>query len=278
MSKPPIAAIIYDFDKTLSTREMQEYSFVEKTGMSPREFWDKCNRMMYDHSMDQILAYMYVMADESKKKNLGITRENFNLQGREVELLEGVDTWFDRVTEYGRQHGVQVEHYVISSGLKEIIEGTPIAHYFKMIYAAEFYYDEKGEPIWPAMAVNYTSKTQFVYRINKGVLDVTDHNRLNESTLDDEKRVPFANMVYIGDGMTDVPCMKLVKLNGGHSIAVYQNNDEVARYLLYKGRVNFISRADYSAGKRLEKLIFALIDKIKAESAIFAFKEPFDGD
>ena len=147
-----------------------------------------------------------------------------------------------------------------------------------MIYAAEFYYDEKGEPIWPAMAVNYTSKTQFVYRINKGVLDVTDHNRLNESTLDDEKRVPFANMVYIGDGMTDVPCMKLVKLNGGHSIAVYQNNDEVARYLLYKGRVNFISRADYSAGKRLEKLIFALIDKIKAESAIFAFKEPFDGD
>lgn len=271
MDAPAIAAIIYDFDRTLSTREMQEYSFVEQTGMTATEFWDTCNRMMYDHNMDQILAYMYVMADESQKKHLGITRESFNQQGKAVELLKGVETWFDRITNYGKEHGINVEHYVISSGLKEIIEGTSIAKYFKMIYAAEFYYGENGEPIWPAMAVNYTSKTQFVYRINKGVLDVTEHNLLNKSTLEDEKRVPFANMIYIGDGMTDVPCMKLVKLNGGCSIAVYQNNDEVANYLFEKGRVNFTAKADYSSGKKLESIIFALLDRIKANNTLHAF-------
>ena len=187
---------------------------------------------------------------------------------KSVKLFNGVRTWFKRVNTYGEKLGVQVEHYIISSGLKEIIEGTPIACEFKMIYAAEFCYDEKNVPIWPAMAVNYTSKTQFLFRINKGVLDVTEHTRLNEYTPEDRRRVPFRNMIYIGDGFTDVPCMKLVTVNGGHSIAVYQEDIKTANAMIKQGRVNFTAYADYSKGSKIEKIVFAVLEKIKSTDAI----------
>ncbi|MDF2950088.1 MAG: hypothetical protein K0R07_2137, partial [Sedimentibacter sp.] len=180
----------------------------------------------------------------------------------------GLDTWFDRINHYGDELGVVVEHYIISSGLKEIIEGTSIAHEFKEIYAAEYCYNDKNIPIWPAMAVNYTSKTQFLFRINKGVLDVTEHKGLNESTPEDKKRVPFINMIYIGDGLTDVPCMKLVKNNGGHSIAVYHEESNVAYDLIAQGRVDFAVEADYSANKGMEKTVLAILNQIKAVNII----------
>lgn len=264
VSPLPVAAIMYDFDKTLSPKDMQDYAFTPEIGMEAEEFWRRCNDLMYKNNMDSILAYMYYMVRESKSRGIELTRQRFMRSGKNVKLFPGVDGWFDAINAFGSSLGLSVEHYVISSGLKEIIEGTPIAGYFKRIYAAEFLYDEHGIAVWPAMAVNYTSKTQFVYRINKGVLDVTDDRRLNESTPEELKRVPFSNMIYIGDGLTDVPCMKLVKLNGGHSVAVYQNEHGEAKRLLLQGRANYIAPADYSPGGRLEQTIRAVLRLIAA--------------
>ncbi len=267
----PIAAIMYDFDKTLSTKDMQEYAFIPGIGMTAESFWDECNRLTKENNMDQILSYMYVMLTEARGKKL-LNRQEFNKLGESVELFDGVLTWFDRVNEYAESIGVAVEHYIISSGIKEIIEGTLIAKYFKEIYAAEFLYDEQNVPVWPAMAVNYTSKTQFLFRINKGVLDVTEHRELNEYTPEEERRSPFSNMIYIGDGFTDVPCMKLVKLNGGHSVAVYSSDDDSARKIMNQGRVDYLAKADYSPGSKIENTVFAILDEIKTNHQITQIK------
>ncbi len=264
MSSKTIVAIMYDFDKTLSPKDMQEYAFTPDIGMDATEFWTKCNNLMHDNNMDSILAYMYFMVTESKRKGILLTRDYFRSNGKDVRLFEGVTEWFSNINKYAESIGVQLEHYVISSGLKEIIEGTPIAHEFKEIYAAEFCYDDRGEAAWASMAVNYTSKTQFIYRINKGVLSVTDHRNLNESMPDRQKRIPFRNMIYIGDGLTDVPCMKLVKSSGGHSVAVYQNRGDEAFRLLQKGRVSYVAKADYTANGKLYGIIKAILDQIKA--------------
>lgn len=259
----PIAAIMYDFDKTLSTKDMQEYAFIPGIGMTAEKFWGECNRLTKENNMDQILSYMYVMLREARGKKL-LNRAEFNKLGESVELFSGVADWFERINAYGESIGVTVEHYIISSGVKEIIEGTPIAKYFKEIYAAEFLYDEDNVPVWPAMAVNYTSKTQFLFRINKGVLDVTEHRELNTYTAEEERRVPFSNMIYIGDGFTDVPCMKLVKVNGGHSVAVYSSDDDTAHEIMQQGRVDYMAKTDYRQGEKLESTVFAILDLIKA--------------
>lgn len=267
MEDKPIVAIMYDFDKTLSPKDMQEYAFIPGIGMESSSFWSKCNALMHEKNMDQILAYMFMMIEEAKGKML-LNRTEFNRLGSSVKLFEGVKTWFQRVNTHGEKLGVQVEHYIISSGLKEIIEGTPIAREFKMIYAAEFCYDDKNVPVWPAMAVNYTSKTQFLFRINKGVLDVTEHTGLNEFTPDNKRRVPFRNMIYIGDGLTDVPCMKLVKVNGGHSIAVFQNDDQTACSMIKQGRVDYIAPADYTKNSKMEQLVFSILEHIKSANKL----------
>lgn len=265
MNTKPVAAILYDFDKTLSTKDMQEYAFIPGIGMTAEDFWKKCDVLTFGHHMDQILAYMYVMLTEARGKKL-LNRNEFTKLGQSVELFDGVTTWFDRLNAYAEKIGLQLEHYIISSGLKEIIEGTPIANYFKEIYAAEFFYDDQNVPIWPAMAVNYTSKTQFLFRINKGVLDVTDHKSLNKFTPEEKRRIPFGNMIYIGDGFTDVPCMKLVKVNGGHSVAVYSSEKETAKEIMTQGRVDFIAPADYRENGKLEETVFTILDLIRAKN------------
>ena len=263
MPDKPIFALMYDFDKTLSPKDMQEYAFIPNVKMTPDEFWSECRNTMLENHMDQILAYMFVMYKKAKGKFL-FTRETLRALGKDVELFDGVETWFRRVNDYAEKRGMRAEHYIISSGLKEIIEGTPIAGNFEQIYAAEYCYDENGEPCWPAMAVNYTSKTQFLFRINKGVLEVTENDGLNEFMPEDKRRVPFRNMVYIGDGLTDVPCMKLVRTNGGHSIAVFQDDKKKVNNLLLEGRVDYVIKADYSIGSEMEKAAFAIIDHAAA--------------
>ena len=263
MNKKPIVAIMYDFDKTLSPKDMQEYGFISELGMKSEDFWEKSRLNMVNHNMDQILAYMLTMLQEAEGRML-LTRNIFNEMGRNVKLFEGLETWFDRINLYGEKLGLEIEHYIISSGLKEIIEGTEIANNFKEIYAAEYCYNENNIPIWPAMAVNYTSKTQFLFRINKGVLDVTEHKGLNESTPDNKKRIPFCNMIYIGDGLTDVPCMKLVKINGGHSIAVYHDDRCIADSLISQGRVDFVVSADYRENSEMEKTVQTILNQIAA--------------
>ncbi len=264
--KRPIIALMYDFDHTLSPRDMQEYAFIPELGMEGEEFWKLCSKVGDKHHMDGILAYMYVMLVEAKKRGMKLTRDTFRRMGEQVKLFPGVTTWFERINEYGRKLGFDVEHYILSSGQKEIIEGTPIAHEFKEIYAAEYVYNEQsGEPEWAAMAVNYTTKTQFIYRINKGVLDVTDSKNLNEHTPHDMRRVPYDHMIYIGDGSTDIPCMKLVTTRGGHSIAVYtgERNHTVNNMLIH-GRVKFAAPTDYSEGSEMEQIVFGILDLVSA--------------
>lgn len=232
MTDYPIVAIMYDFDRTLCTKDMQDYSFIPSLGMTEEEFWRYSNQLGKQQHMDSILAYMFAMVKISHDKNIPLQRKTLVDMGKNVELFSGVYEWFDRITQFGKKYNVLVEHYVISSGMKEIIEGTSISKFFKSIFACEFLYDENGNGIWPKTDVNYTNKTQFVYRINKGVLDVANDVDLNRSMPDDNKRVPFCNMIYIGDGLSDVPCMKMMKAYGGYSIAVYQQKDSKVEELL----------------------------------------------
>ena len=259
----PIIAFLYDFDKTLCTTDMQNYAFIPGLGMTPAEFWAEANGFGRRHRMDGILAYMYIMLREAERRDRPFTREDLVEKGRGIELFPGVESWFSRINAFGEAQGVRVEHYVISSGLREIIEGSSISHEFKEIYASEFYYDETGRPVWPKLAVNFTAKTQFVYRINKGVLDVSDDKTLNDSMPDDSKRVPFTNMIYMGDGLSDVPCMKMMRAYGGQAIAVYQAaNRSGVEELLAKRRVDYIFPADYREGTGLDETVKNIIRKM----------------
>lgn len=262
MKKKPILAICYDFDKTLSPDDMQAQGYIQSIGFEVSEFWKESNNLATDNDMDQNLAYMYMMASKSRGKRL-FTRENLRGAGAKVELFPGVDTWFDRINQYGDSKGVEVEHYIISSGLKEMIEGTKVADKFKKIYASSFYYDVDGVAVWPAQVVNYTNKTQFLFRIEKGVLDVNNQG-VNSYFAPDEYRIPFRNIVYIGDSDTDIPCMKLVNINGGHSIGVYnsetKDKSKVFR-MLDENRIKYFVPADYTKGAKLEQLIHQIIDR-----------------
>ena len=269
MAKNTIVAIMYDFDKTLCTKNMQEYSFIPNMGLSETEFWDASNTLSKKLQMDGILAYMWQMISESRKNSKSIHRKDFVKLGEALEFYEGVDKWFDRIDEYGKKNGVKVEHYIISSGLKEIIEGSSIYKKFKDVYACEFMYDENDTACWPKNVVNYTTKTQFLYRINKGVSDLSDDKTLNDYVPEDERRVPFRNMIYIADGITDVPCMKLVKVNGGYSVAVYQKKKvDQAKNLLKDNRVNYIVQADYKEDSTLDKLVKDIISEIASKDKL----------
>ena len=266
----PVAALMYDFDKTLCTKDMQEYGFIPALGMEPRQFWAEVNRLTDKEEMDNILAYMYLMVEKAREREIPVTEDTFRRMGEQVEFFPGVGDWFARINAFGDEIGVEVEHYIVSSGIREIIEGTSIAPQFKKIYACSFLYDEQGRIKWPKFAVNYTAKTQFLFRINKGVLriDSGSAEELNRVTPENKRRIPFENMVYIGDGMTDVPCMKLVKSHGGQSIAVYdpRKGKEVAKRLLEGSRVNFVSTADYTEGGELDITVKAILRKIQAVS------------
>ncbi len=280
----PVLAICYDFDKTLSPDDMQAQGFIQSVGYDVGEFWKQSNGLASGNDMDQNLAYMLMMQQAAEGKKL-FTRGELMKCGKEVALFPGVKDWFKRICTYGEEHGVLVEHYIISSGLKEMIEGTDVAGEFKKIYASSFFYNEKGVAIWPAQVVNYTNKTQFLFRIEKGVLDINDPG-VNDSFAPDEMRVPFRNMVYIGDSDTDVPCMKLVNVNGGYSIGVY-NADTRDKTKVYKmmreNRIKYYAPADYSEGKELDILLKAIIDRTAEnealESRFYAYKrEQTDAD
>ena len=269
----PIIAIMYDFDKTLCTRDMQEYTFIPSVGMDPDEFWNLTGKVAKAETMYSILTYMYCMVEKARETGIPLTRESLVACGKDIEYHKGVEEWCQRINRYAVQAGVIVEHYVLSSGLKEIIEGTSIAKYFKKIYACEFLYKD-GQAYWPKMAVNYTNKTQFVYRINKGVLDINNNVDLNCSRPDSEKRVLFSNMIYIGDGLTDVPCMKLVKQSGGRSIAIYHpGEDHNAAPLLKHKRVDWMFEADYSEGSELDRTMELLLKNLAYQNKLQEINE-----
>lgn len=270
--KKIVLAICYDFDKTLSPTDMQAQGFIQSIGYDVENFWKESNKLASDNEMDQNLAWMFMMSKGSHGKFI-FNKDTLKEFGSKVELFLGVKTWFERINKYGEEHGVEVEHYIISSGLKEMIEGTVIADKFKKIYASSFYYDSDGVAIWPAQVVNYTDKTQFLFRIEKGVLDVNDQ-QVNTFFKQNELRVPFRNMVYIGDSDTDIPCMKLVNTNGGHSIGVYnsETNDKSKVFkMLSENRIKYFAPADYSENSKLEQLILKIIDRTKSNEILENF-------
>lgn len=266
----PIVALIYDFDGTLSPGNMQEYAFIKATGMNKNDFWTENTQIAKNQDADQILTYMFLMLQKAKGKGISLKRTQFKEFGKSVDLFNGVQEWFDRINEFGKSRDVIVEHYINSSGLKEMIEGTSIAKKFKKIFACSYLYNVDGIAEWPAVSVNFTNKTQFLFKINKGIDSVFESKKINEFIPESERRVPFSNMVYFGDGETDIPCMKLVKDQGGHSIAVYQpgktEKKKRASKLIIENRVNFVCQADYSENKEIDKVVKTIIEKIKADS------------
>ena len=257
----PVLAICYDFDKTLSPDDMQAQGYIQSVGYDVGEFWRQTDVLAKQNEMDQNLAYMYMMVREAVR-NLVFSRKTLAEYGSHVTLFPGVEDWFSRIREYGAKRGVIVEHYIISSGLREMIEGTRVAGEFEKIYASSFYFNERGVAVWPAQVINYTNKTQFLFRISKGVLEPNDP-AVNDPVAPEELRVPFRNMVYIGDSDTDIPCMKLVNSNGGHSIGVYNSETKdksKVHKMLRDRRIKYFVPADYREGGELDLLLKAIIE------------------
>ena len=257
----PVLAICYDFDKTLSPDDMQAEGDIQSVGYDVSEFWRQTDILAKQNEMDQNLAYMYMMVREAVG-NLVFSRKTLAEYGSHVTLFPGVEDWFSLIREYGAERGVIVEHYIISSGLREMIEGTRVAGEFEKIYASSFYFNERGVAVWPAQVINYTNKTQFLFRISKGVLEPNDP-AVNDPVAPEELRVPFRNMVYIGDSDTDIPCMKLVNSNGGHSIGVYNSETKdksKVHKMLRDRRIKYFVPADYREGGELDLLLKAIIE------------------
>ena len=275
--KKPIVALIYDYDGTLSPGNMQEFGFIQALGETKEEFWEKSNSLAVDQDASDVLSYMKMMYDEARTKGISLRREDFGRFGRGIDFFEGVREWFSLVNAYGAEHGVRVEHYINSSGLKEMIEGTVIAREFKHIFAGTYIYNAEGVAVWPGIAVDYTNKTQFLFKINKGIFSARDSKMVNASMAEDKKRVPFSHMIYFGDGETDVPSMKVVGMFGGNPIAVYDPQNEkkraVAAKLKRQGRVRFVAPAVYTRDSKAFKIVCAIIDKIRADFVLQEFEK-----
>lgn len=270
MAKRPKMAICYDFDKTLSPDDMQTFTLIPSFGIDKNDFWESSNKLAKDNLMDTNLAWMHELIKYSKFKRKSLKREYFKETGADVKLYKGVKTWFKRINAYAEKKGLELEHYIISSGLKEIIEGSEIAPYFKRIYASTYLYSADGIAEWPAQAINYTNKTQFIFRIAKGFLEEYDE-RVNDSMPKESLRIPYENIVYIGDSVTDIPCMRLVKSKGGYSIGVFdplKDNRAKVYQLFNDGRLSFYAPADYSANSEMSKFMKQIIDEIAVRETI----------
>ena len=260
-------AICYDFDKTLSPDDMQTFTLIPSFEIDAASFWEESNKLAKENLMETNLAWMYQLLHYSKFKRKSIRKEYFREIGKDVALYKGVEDWFDRMDKYAEKQGIILEHYIISSGLKEIIEGSRIADKFKRIYASSYYYTPDGVAEWPAQAVNYTNKTQFIFRIAKGIFEEYD-DRVNDSMPENKLYIPYENIVYIGDSATDIPCMRLVKSKGGYSIGVFDPEKDIRQkvYQLFNdGRINYFAPADYSSRSELTKYVKQIIDSVAAK-------------
>jgi 2-hydroxy-3-keto-5-methylthiopentenyl-1-phosphate phosphatase len=276
-------AIAYDFDGTLAPGNMQEHSFIPSLGIDPKDFWTEVKKMARENDMDEILSYMELMIQKAGNKNIPVRRKDFEKYGKEISFFEGVEDYFERINKYARDRGINIDHYIISSGLREFVKGTKIAKYFKNIYASGFKYDANGVATWPALAINYTNKTQYLFRINKGINNSYDNTEINKFKTELERPVPFSRMIYIGDGETDVPAMKMIKYQGGTAIAVYnpkvrakkdkRSSKQICEELINQNRADYIAPADYREDSDLDKVIKLVIDKISSEIELKKYKK-----
>jgi len=262
-------ALVYDFDGTLAPGNIQEHTFIPGLGVSKEEFWKEVERRAREHDADQILVYMWSMLELSREQGVPITREGLEAHGRDTPLFAGLDSWFQRINQYGRARGLEIEHYIVSSGTGEMIGGCSIRPFFKQIYASRFIYDAEGHAVWPGVAINYTTKTQFLFRINKGIESSWDNTTINRWMPTDERPVPFSRMIFLGDGETDIPSMKMVREQGGHSIAVFDpdiwdtpRTQEHVYRLIAEDRAHFTVPADYSDHSQLSVTVKGVLGRI----------------
>ena len=269
-------AIAYDFDGTLASGNIQENSFIPAIGMTKAAFWQQNKARAEKHEADEVLSYMTFMLERAAANDVPVRKRDFAQHGKTVKLFRGAAEWFDRVNAHAKTQHVKLQHFIISSGIKEMIEATKIGKKFTKVFASSFAYDANGAAKWPALAINYTTKTQYLFRINKGSLRVHDHGLINDFVPHEDRPMPFTNIVFIGDGETDIPCMRLVRDQGGHSIAVYQPGSTTkkarAEKLITDKRADFIAPADYCEGRRLDEIVCAIIDKVAANDAVRMMK------
>ncbi len=265
-------ALVYDFDGTLSPQPMQEYTVLPRMGVEPREFWEKVNEEARATESDMMLVYLRHILETLDRQKIAVKREDFARMARAIRYFPGVEGWFSRVNAYVRRRSagkVKIHHYVISAGQKEILEGVSIRRHFRRIYASEYHFNHHGVATFPKTLVTDTVKTQFLFRINKGKEAVTES--INEHMPEAERPIPFQNMIYVGDGMTDVPSMALTKKSGGHTVAVYGEGKGREKgtcvKLLEAGRADFIAEADYRKGSKLSKRMELLLDAVIADIA-----------
>ena len=261
-------ALVYDFDGTLSPRPMQDYAFLPQIGQDASAFWKESNRLAKEQGADSLITYMHLLYKKAKEAGVRIDRDDLVAQGRNVKLYAGVEDWFDAVADYvklrAESHGVGLRHYLISSGLTEIIEGTRIYKRFHNVFASEYWFEAYDLP-YPKRVITDTGKTQYLFRINKGIEDLG--NNINEHMPEDARPIPFFNMIYFGDGDTDVPSMAVMRKNGGHAVAVYPPGKAKKKCVdLFKAkRCDFFAPADYRLGSELFKRTCLLIDRILAD-------------
>ena len=266
-------AIVYDFDGTLADGNIQEHGFLSHLGIDKLTFWRDVRKSAKQHDVDEILVYMWKMLEIAKHKKTTVTREALKKHGEKVPLFKGVETWFKRISKFAGEKKLNLEHYVVSSGNYEIISGCKIFKCFKKVYASRFIYDGRGQAIWPGIAINYTTKTQFLFRINKGIKNSWDNQRINRFIPMSERPIPFSRMIFIGDGETDIPSMKMVRLQGGHSIAVFDPHkfseqsfqDKVYR-LIEEDRVHFVAPADYQEGSQLDVTVKGILARVARDA------------
>ncbi|MBC2733290.1 MAG: haloacid dehalogenase-like hydrolase [Desulfobacteraceae bacterium] len=262
-------AMVYDFDGTLSPQPMQEYTVLPELGVSPQAFWDECQREAKKYNADAMLTYMRLLTEKIEAKQTHLNKKKLRDLAKGIRYFPGVETWFDRINRHVRETSagkIKIKHYIISAGLKEILEGIKIRKYFERMYASEYYFDHHDAARFPTVVINDTSKTQYIFRINKGIEDI--NQSINDYMPECERPIPFENMLYIGDGLTDVPCMTVTKNNGGFALAVYKPRNPqslaVCRKLARANRIDYFAPADYRAGKTLEKRVKLILDVIMA--------------
>jgi hypothetical protein len=262
-------AIVYDYDGTLARGNIQENSFLPAIDMERGDFWKEVKRLTKQHDADEILVYMQLMLRKAQERELEVSQEALRRHGQDSELFAGLAdlSWFRRLNTFANERGLGLEHYIISSGTQEMIEGSVIAPAFKAIFASRYIYNDQGQAEWPSLAINYTTKTQFLFRINKGIENVWDNDAINAFMPEAERPIPFTRMIFVGDGDTDIPAMKMTSHYGGHSIAAYDPNrdgrslDKIHR-LISDGRVNFVAPADYSENAPMDILLKGVLGRI----------------
>lgn len=276
-------AIVYDFDGTLTPQPMQEYTVLPELGISAEQFWNEVNAEVRRTGGDPILTYMRLLVEQIEANKAHLSREALRRLAAGIKYYPGVEQWFERINNYvaERSNGqVQVRNYIISAGLSEILEGVSIKHHFNRIYASQYYFDHHEAARFPTIVINDTAKTQYLFRINKGREEALE--TINEYMPESERPIPFQHMLYIGDGMTDVPCMTVVKNYGGFAVAVHKPRTptavSVCRRLVDAGRIDFYAPADYRQGRKLEQRIHKILDLIMARISFEQERHKFLGD